>query len=90
MYTPSSEMNKTDLEKRLDDLARKALFGKEQKHSESWLNDDGCIPSGSVCPFRIICTLRSVCQHLGIKHTKPFSCGNARAYDITKSKLIKE
>lgn len=44
---------------------------------------EGNIPAFTPCPFRNECIL-SRCFHKAEKHEVPFSCGAARAFDITK------
>jgi len=52
---------------------------------ESWLVD-GKIPANTICPFRIVCTMTRICSHQGYRHNVPFSCGSARAYDLTETR----
>jgi hypothetical protein len=42
----------------------------------------GKIPAGTECPWFDHCAINKKCVHLGVKSTKPFSCGFARAYNI--------
>jgi hypothetical protein len=48
------------------------------------LDENGRIPAFTECPFKDKCCLVDTCYHTGIKHDVPFSCGFARAFDITK------
>jgi hypothetical protein len=62
------------------------------------LNKDGLIPKGEMCPFITDCVLwknkvptesglkrvptENTCNHRGVSHTNPYSCGFARGFDI--------
>ena len=61
----------------------------DKTHSESWLDSNDHVPANSVCPFRIICTMRKSCRHTGIDQLYPYSCSTARAYNLHKDKLLK-
>ncbi len=52
---------------------------------------DGKIPANTVCPFRVRCDYadRNECYHFGYNHSEAFSCGTARAFDITTPERIK-
>lgn len=52
---------------------------------ESWLLD-GKIPANTICPFRAICSMTDKCNHAGYRHNVAYSCGSARAYDLTSTK----
>ncbi len=56
------------------------------KHSKDWLVN-GKVPANSVCPFRAICGMAKSgdCKHTGTAHNVPFSCGAARAYNMTQT-----
>lgn len=47
----------------------------------------GRIPPRTVCPWRDNCMTASVgkCNHKGLAHKNRFSCGLARAFDMTDS-----
>lgn len=61
------------------------------KHATDWLVN-GKIPAGSVCPFRAVCHTAKAgdCGHTGTEHTVPFSCGTARAYNMTVPKTVEK
>ena len=61
----------------------------DKTHSESWLDSNDHVPANSVCPFRIICTMRESCRHTGIDQLYPYSCSTARAYNLHKDRLLK-
>lgn len=44
---------------------------------------NGRIPPHTICPFREQCgSADGKCYHTGLDHTKEFSCGYARAFDL--------
>lgn len=45
---------------------------------------DGSIPRNTECPYKQMCDFS--CQHQGINHDVPYSCGSARAYEIIVSR----
>ena len=49
---------------------------------------NGRIPAHAPCPFRERCELFHACecQHKGELHTVDFSCGAARAFDLSERK----
>ena len=46
------------------------------------LNEDGCIPAHTKCPWWDECGLKEMCHHQGVKHDVPFSCGLARGWEM--------
>jgi hypothetical protein len=48
------------------------------------LNEDGCIPARTPCPFRHRCEFAQVgmCHHKGEEHAVQFSCAVARGFDL--------
>ena len=48
------------------------------------LNDEGCIPAETDCPYSHECleAEKGDCHHLGKEHNQPFSCKKARGYDV--------
>lgn len=49
---------------------------------KGWLQN-GLIPKGTICPFRIICSIAQEggCSHKSQEHKKDFSCASARAFN---------
>ena len=44
---------------------------------------DGCIPAGTVCPWKDECPMGAeLCKHTGVDHAVPFSCAIARSFEI--------
>lgn len=49
----------------------------------SKLNEDGCIPVRTVCPYKKECgDYVNFCNHKGVNHTVPYSCALARGLEI--------
>jgi len=50
---------------------------------------DGLIPAHTECPYRTECGgfAKISCIHHGVKHTIDFSCGFARAFEISRVKV---
>jgi hypothetical protein len=47
---------------------------------------DGRIPARTPCPFKAACPSigPGACLHKGTEHAVPFSCGFARAFDLSE------
>jgi len=58
----------------------------QQKSLQMSRLQNGLIPPETVCPFVDKCAVAvaEMCFHHGKDHTRPFSCGVARAFDIVK------
>ena len=59
--------------------------------SRQSLLKQGKIPAGHICPYRVKCYVaaKGECKHTGFNHTNDFSCGWARAHDITQAPVFK-
>lgn len=51
---------------------------------------DGKVLAHTICPFRAMCFKVSECHHTGYNHMVDYSCGTARAYDITARLNVKK
>lgn len=47
---------------------------------EASLDENGCIPAHTTCPFKTRCEIASCCNHQGVLHDKPYSCSAARSF----------
>ena len=67
----------------------KAAHAKYVKKEVQLVN--GRIPAGQECPFTSTCFIKAenMCEHEGISRVVAFSCGAARAYDISRLREAK-
>ena len=51
----------------------------------SKLDVDGCIPAHTKCPYKKACGDygKEACQHKGVEHEVQYSCGLARALEMS-------